>query len=101
MTINLGSYNFEGPFSDPGALEDRSGVYVILGRNKWSGRWEVIDVGDSSLVAQRVINHNHTERWQEKSNVIGYCAYYCEKRERECMARELVRWYDPPLTGGD
>lgn len=32
MSITIGEHQFEGPYDNMGALQDRSGVYVILCR---------------------------------------------------------------------
>lgn len=32
MSITIGEHQFEGPYDNTGALQDRSGVYVILCR---------------------------------------------------------------------
>lgn len=70
-------YNFEGPYSNPGSLEDRSGVYAILCEK--NGKWYLIDVGESSVVRTRVETHDRKTCWERNcSGIIKYAAYYIE-----------------------
>ena len=56
-------YKFEGPYSPPDSLENKSGVYVILCYK--GGKYYVIDVGESSEVRDRVSNHERADCWEE------------------------------------
>jgi len=70
-------YNFEGPYSNPGSLEDRSGVYAILCEE--NGKLYLIDVGESSEVRTRVETHDRKACWERNcSGIIKYAAYYIE-----------------------
>ena len=68
-------YTWEGAFSDPLKLQDRSGVYVIWCKNK--DQWNVLDVGESANVQTRVTNHDRSDCWSEQcSGKIFYSAHY-------------------------
>jgi len=65
MTVKIQGYNFEGPFTKVGDLEDRSGVYAILDRRN-DGLY-VVDVGESSEVKTRISNHDRKPCWSNSS----------------------------------
>ena len=67
MSIRIGKYMFEGPYSTTDLLEDRSGVYAIID-NKSDGS-TLIDVGESSTLKSRVENHERSDCWRR--NGIG------------------------------
>ena len=74
---NGNKYNFEGPYSNSGSLEDRSGVYAIICEE--NGELHLIDVGESSEVKTRVKTHDREECWERICNkIIKYAAYYIE-----------------------
>lgn len=64
MSINIGGYNFEGPFNNSDSLRSQSGVYVILGSNAGNGNWNVVDVGESEDVKTRVASHDRADCWK-------------------------------------
>lgn len=62
MSLTVGQYTFEGPYTDTDQLENRSGVYAITCTD---GRtYGLIDVGESAAVKQRVENHDRKRCWQ-------------------------------------
>lgn len=67
MSIRIGKYTFEGPYSSTNLLEDRSGVYAII--DDKSDGLNLIDVGESSALKSRVENHERSDCW--KRNNIG------------------------------
>lgn len=97
MTISIGRYNFDGPFSDPGSLRAQSGVYAVLGRNSDSERWNVVDVGESENVRDRVANHDRADCWKRQGyRQLAYAAYYCDQRTRTQVEQELRKQFNPP-----
>lgn len=62
MSIPIGSYSFDGPFTSASSLEDRSGVYTILCK-KDNGDYILIDVGESATVKTRVETHDRKTCW--------------------------------------
>jgi len=67
MSIKIGRYNFEGPYTSTNSLEDRSGVYAII--DDRSGTLNLIDVGESATVKSRVEKHERESCWNR--NRIG------------------------------
>ncbi len=95
--IEIGSYDFEGPFKNTSNLETQSGVYAILGRNSVNEDWGVIDIGESVNVRYRVENHDRAGCWKEQNYAILNCAaYYCNLIDRSIIETELRNRYNPP-----
>ncbi len=74
MTIEIAGYNFEGPFSNTSLLENRSGVYAIIGNNG-QGNF-LVDLGESAEVKNRVDNHDRKDCWKRKSLRINIAVKY-------------------------
>lgn len=64
MTIEIGSYAFNGPFHSANELLPSSGVYVILGKTG-DMLWQVVDVGVSENIQDRVANHDRKHCWKQ------------------------------------
>ena len=61
MSIEVGKYTFEGPYSSTDSLEDKSGVYLIVCKS--NGKYNTIDVGESASVKSRVESHDRNSCW--------------------------------------
>ena len=97
MSINIGKYNFEGPFTSTGNLKNQSGVYAILGRNSDADRWNVVDVGESGTVRERVENHDREPCWKRQGyRQLAVAAYYCPEAQRMRIEQELRAQFNPP-----
>lgn len=68
MTITVGPYTFEGPYTNTSELRENSGVYAIhcLRENAYF----LVDVGESSAVKTRVENHDRKDCWTRNCNGI-------------------------------
>ena len=97
MSMKLGNTHYQGPFNCASALANRPGVYAILRRNRWTYRWEVIDIGASDRSGDAVRNHQRLDHWQQHGQTLGFCIYYCSRDKHSQAIEELMRWYDPPL----
>lgn len=96
MAIQVGNYNFEGPFSSTQELQRKSGVYVILGRSGNSS-WSVVDVGESSSVRDRVENHDRQDCWNRQRHAqLNVCALYLNETQRLTVEGELRSKFNPP-----
>lgn len=62
MAFELWGYQFDGAFTSPDSLESLPGVYVIWCRSQ-QGTWQVLDVGESANVRDRVKNHERSSYW--------------------------------------
>ena len=71
-------YDFKGPFISTDSLEDRPGVYAILCDQ--SGRFDLIDLGESAQVRTRIENHDRKSCWNRNcTGTINYAVYYIEQ----------------------
>ncbi len=97
MSINIGKYHAEGPFSNQNLLQARSGVYVILGRKNSTSNWTVVDVGESQNVQERVSSHDRSPCWRGQGHSeLAVAAIYKDERERMQIERELRQHFAPP-----
>ena len=59
MSIKIGSYEFEGPYTSTSSLQDRAGIYAILTLS-WSNKYEVVDIGEQcNLFSVTFVNLDH------------------------------------------
>ncbi|MBK9080501.1 MAG: hypothetical protein IPL91_16040 [Hyphomicrobium sp.] len=99
MTIQIGNYNFEGEFTSVDGLQERSGVYAILGVTGVNGDRKVIDVGESAGVWSRVRAHDRAPCWQRQGLQLRVAALYCDGPTRMKVEQELRARFNP--TCGD
>jgi len=99
MSINVGNYTFDGPFDNTAALQDRSGVYVILDLRS-DGKYYIVDVGESSQVKTRVENHERKDCWQRngQGNLTVAVLYTPNLQQpgRAAIEKEIRMQYNPP-----
>lgn len=97
MSITIGNYTAEGPFNNVGNLLARSGVYVILGRSGQAANWNIVDVGESGNLHDRVTNHDRTPCWQGQGHgELAVAAIYADARNRMQIEHQLRTQYAPP-----
>ena len=65
MSIKIGDYNFEGPYSSTTLLEDKAGVYAIIDARPTENI--LVDIGESANVKSRVENHDRSDCWKRNS----------------------------------
>lgn len=91
-------YKWEGAFSDPSSLEDRSGIYVIW--CKTGEQWSVLDVGESANVRTRVMNHDRSDCWKKHCHgMIYYSVHYtpnAQQSGRKEIEQKLRGQLNPP-----
>lgn len=75
--IEIGGYEFEGPYTDTRQLQMRSGIYVIVDVLNGEARC-ILDIGTSGQIEERLGGyHDRQSCWQEnKQGEIGYCVKY-------------------------
>lgn len=97
MSIKIGNYNFEGPFTSTVGLKNQSGVYAILGRNRDTERWSVVDIGESGRVKDRVVNHDRATCWKGRGYAqLSAAGHYCSERQRMSIEQTLRTNFNPP-----
>jgi hypothetical protein len=62
MSIKIGRYEFEGPYSSTDSLQDKSGIYVILCQK--DSNYNTVDCGESVTVKTRIENHDRADCWR-------------------------------------
>ncbi len=82
---HLGTHQFAGPHGDANSLPMKSGVYIIT--RLINNQHEVIDVGESGSIAQRIPNHDRMRQWQEIANN-GFYVWVLLATESERMLIE-------------
>ena len=88
-------YAFEGPYTAASSLSKKSGVYLISTVAS-SGKHDVIDVGESADVNDRVAHHDRTVEWQQHKQSGLYCsAHYCNESSRMSLEAELRAYFKP------
>jgi len=66
MSIKIGQYQFDGPYTHTSSLHDKSGVYAIL--CEVAGKYSVIDIGESATVKSRIETHDRVDCWKRNCN---------------------------------
>lgn len=99
MSFTLCGYTFEGPYSSTASLENRSGVYAILKDNKAIIKSDVVDIGESAEVRNRVENHDRQDCWKRNAATIYYGVLYtpnAQQSGRMEIEQDLRKQIDPP-----
>jgi hypothetical protein len=97
MSIQIGNYHADGPFGNVSGLQARSGVYVILGRAGPTVNWNVVDIGESSDIQDRVARHDRAPDWRRQGHgELAAAAIYADERNRMLIERELRARFCPP-----
>lgn len=98
MSIAVGRYSFEGPYTNTDNLQDRSGVYVIHCYS--NGAYYLIDVGESAQVKTRIDNHDRKACWTRNcSGTLTVSVLYTpnlQQAGRREIEQELRNQYNPP-----
>ena len=97
MSLNISGYNFDGPYSSTSILKNSSGVYVIL-KPITPNNYDIVDVGESGKVKERLENHDRASCWQHNVNgqMLHYAVYYTSETPRYAIEQQIRRQYDPP-----
>ncbi len=98
MAIQIGRYNFEGPYQSTASLADLSGVYAILSRNRT--RYDPVDIGESAQVKTRVETHDRKECWRQHAIGALVVAVYdtpgLQQAGHHAIEQELRRQFEWP-----
>lgn len=104
MTIIIAdTYTADGPFrySDSSLLISQPGVYVILGQNDSSKPLEVIDVGSSNNIRQRIETHDRASEWMNSGYAFLSIATINSNQllgvKKEDAEKFIRVFYNPPI----
>ena len=94
MSFTLAGHSFEGPYFNTSNLYYRSGVYVVVCGTPAN----VIDVGESANVRERVENHDRQTCWSRKcAGTLKYGAHYVQgEQQRKRVEQSIRKQYNPP-----
>ncbi len=97
MSITIGKYTFDGPYTDTASLDGGSGVYAVLGRSGQAANSPVVDIGEARDVRERVENHDRKECWRRQGHAtLAFAVLYCDANARTRIEAELRKEYNPP-----
>lgn len=98
MSITIGNYSFDGPYSSIDRLKDKSGVYAILCHKQQ--KYHLVDVGEAAKVRSRVENHDRKNCWQSNCKstlcVAVYYTPHSPQPGRRAIEQEIRNQYNPP-----
>lgn len=98
MSIKIGGYDFEGPFTDTSKLRSEQGVYSILDHRP-DGKYIVVDVGESEDVRSRIENHDRSDCWnRNRQGTLTVAVLYTPGRSgdrRRAIESALREQYSP------
>jgi len=98
MSITIGKYTFDGPYTSPNELEDHSGVYAIICQK--DNKKDLIDVGESATVKSRVETHDRKDCWGKNcQGTLTIAVYYTPNLQqpgRMAIEQEIRNKYDIP-----
>lgn len=105
MDFTLGNYQFSYPCylppDDDFKIENRSGVYAIVGYRDYVNQPDIIDIGESKTIRNRIINHERRPCWESyKNEYLKICVavFYTKEKRREQIEEELLIQYKPPCV---
>lgn len=99
MSIKVGRYHAEGPFTTTGPLLERAGVYAILTKGIAGSSWSVVDIGESHNVKTRIANHDRSTCWNRHNRGTLACAVIYTPGQQQLgrikIEQELRAQYSP------
>lgn len=95
LTLNGTNYVAEGPYGSENDLKEQSGVYIITTKDM-NGNHNVIDIGESENIKDRVSNHDRGSCWsRNKNSGLFASVIYCNEQKRMQIESELRNTYTP------
>jgi predicted AlkP superfamily phosphohydrolase/phosphomutase len=95
MTVLIGSWEFEGPFSEPNKLKSEPGIVAVLAKN--NHEFELVDIDESESVREYV--KKRVTAVPPPSNDIEFstAVYYCADLSsalRQGLINKLMKEFD-------
>jgi len=98
MSFTRWGYEFDGSYSNEGMLEAKAGVYVIFCDP--GNSWDILDVGESEDVVDRINNHDRRDGWFLNCNgAIRYSATYISDPEERRDLENRIRSQEKVICG--
>ncbi len=80
-TVNYEGYTFNGPFSINTSFNEVAGIYLITTVNG-----NIVDVGETDNLKQRIPNHERRACWSRNNGVNLY--FHHENDQKQRLAKE-------------
>lgn len=101
MSIQILTYEFDGPFRSAGSLQAHGGVYAVITRSRPTDKWDLVDVGESSVVRDRVENHDRAACWRGAAldDGLAVAVLYTSgltAAQRRAIEAEIRNRFNPP-----
>jgi len=96
MSITLKDYTFDGVYASISSIKDISGVYAVLSKNNSTGKYSVVDIGESQNIRTRLASHDREVHWKKCTAIPEFAVFYCNEGERMKIERELRLYFSPP-----
>jgi len=90
MSISIGKYEFDGPYSSVAELEEKSGLYAVL---HYEGEeYELIHVAEAYNIKERIELSQSTYTTSAGSVLLAACyTPQSRSRERRMMVEDILR----------
>lgn len=89
------NYVFNGPHLNESSLPTKSGVYVIT-KKLLNGSYEIIDVGESHNISERIPSHDRMNQWSLVSNnAFNVWTFLADQSQRMIVERDIRITYNP------
>lgn len=93
-SMNIGKYQFNGPFPTTDQIQNRSGVYAVLDCH--STKSVVVDVGESGFLRSRLQNHDRKDCWRRNcTGQLKVAVLYVNEFYRMRIEEELRSSFKP------
>ncbi len=99
LTIKIGGYQFDGPYTSMKKLENKAGIYVV--HTYINKKYYIIDIGESAMIRDRMKGHERMKCWLKYSGdgTIAIAVHYTthwSQDGRSKLAKKLRNRFDPP-----
>jgi len=102
MTLKVLDYEFEGPFLTKEYIREEAGVYLVTKGE--DDDYEIIDVGISENLKERIANHDRKDCWHEKAKLPKLWVRYTPTDESGAYRRHIeleIREAYPKIRCGE
>ncbi len=90
MSISIGKYEFDGPYSSVAELEEKSGLYAVL--HYEDEEYELIHVAEAHNIKERIELSQSTYTMSAGSVLLAACyTPLSRSRERRMMVEDILR----------
>lgn len=100
MTIDVAGIPFEGPHFATATLRQDQGIYAILDYPPGGKQPEVLDIGESAGLRDRIGSHDRADQWRRTATGrIGCAIFYTSgwaPERRRSLESQLRQYFTPP-----